>query len=89
MRVGAVSSLILRPVRGVFAPLRSASRPENPRVGGSILSLAILRNSMENQAVGVVVRYVRSESAVRSAIAWSSMDLESGSHSRQSATNAS
>ena len=41
------------------------------------------------EAVGVVVHYVRSESAVRSAIAWSSMDLKSESHSRQSATNAS
>ena len=41
------------------------------------------------KAVGLVDHYVRSESAVRSAIAWSSMDLKSGSHSRQSATNAS
>jgi hypothetical protein len=32
-------------VRGLFAPLRAASRPENPRVGGSIPSLAIRRNS--------------------------------------------
>jgi hypothetical protein len=41
------------------------------------------------EAVGAVVHYLRAESAARSAIACSGRDLESGSHSRQSATNAS